>query len=293
MPVTNIYQIVYKLICWPLRTIITKLIIPYHARRIVNRHNNGWDCKAINYGSFLGIPFVIKVKEVTGIEREAKTLKFIADRTSIPVPKVYDIWRHPRTSNVGCLVMERIPGKSLRLQWRHLTLEQKEYVFVQIRPYLQELRKLPQPPPVGRIESLIGACFDIRINDDPFGPFQNEEEFHDWRLSTHDWLAHAIPDRLRACRQGLRDDHRIVFTHGDLHIQNVQLDLRGSRPEDAHVSALLDWEMSAWMPEYWEPIKMLHAQSDKDWRRLVLESFPGYEDEIAADEDLMYVSGRY
>jgi hypothetical protein len=69
--------------------------------------------------------------------------------------------------------------------------------------------------------------------------------------------------------------------------------LRGSRPEHAHVSALLDWEMSAWMPEYWESIKMRHCQSDKDWCRLVLESFPGYEDEIAADWDLMYVSGRY
>jgi aminoglycoside phosphotransferase (APT) family kinase protein len=249
MPVIRIHRIVYKLICWPLRTIVTKLFIPYLARRIVNKHTDGWHCKTINYSSFLGIPFVVKVKEVTGIEREAKTLNFIAKRTSIPVPKVYDTWTHPRTPDVGCLVMERIPGKSLRTQWRRLTSEQQEYVFIQLRPYLQELRKLPQPPPVGRIESLIGACFDIRLDYDPFGPFQNEEELHDWRLSTHDWQARTIPDRLRACRQALRDDHRIVFTHGDLHVQNVQLDLRGPRREDAHVSALLDWEMSAWMPE--------------------------------------------
>jgi aminoglycoside phosphotransferase (APT) family kinase protein len=171
-------------------------------------------------------------------------------------------------------------------------MEQKKYIFVQLRRYLQELRKIPQPPPVGRIESLTGACYDLRLENDPFGPFGNEEEFHDWRLSTHDWQAQDIPDRLRACRQALRDDHRIVFTHGDLHVQNVQFDLRGSRPEDAHVSALLDWEMSAWMPEYWEPVKMLHGQFDADWCRLVHESFPGYEDEIAADQDLNYVSGR-
>ena len=79
--------------------------------------------------------------------------------------------------------------------------------------------------------------------------------------------------------------HDIVFTHGDLDLHSIIV-------KDGHISGIIYWECAGWMPEYWESVKMRHGQSDKDWCRLVLESFPGYDDEIAADSDLWYVSGR-
>ena len=184
---------------------------------------------------------------------------------------------------------------SLRPLWRKLSEEQKQHIFRQLRPYLDELRRIPQPPPVGRIESLIGVCYDQRLSRYPFGPFRNEEEFHDWRISTHDWQVKGYPPLapfFRKSREALRDDHRIVFTHGDLHIQNIQVDIRGPEPEDARVVALLDWEMAAWMPEYWEAIKMCQGQTDKDWLRMIPEMFPGYDTEIETDRQLLEASGR-
>ena len=58
------------------------------------------------------------------------------------------------------------------------------------------------------------------------------------------------------------------------------------------VVGLLDWETAAWIPEYWEPIKMMHGNSNKDWEELVMQIFPGYKKEIKVDIKLLYVSGR-
>jgi hypothetical protein len=191
--------------------------------------------------------------------------------------------------------MEHLPGQSLRLLWSKLSPAQKVHIFRQLRPYLTELRSLPQPDPVGRVAPVLGQCFDERLSDDPFGPFKCEKDFNDWRISTHDWQGQISPrlaELFRKTRLQMRDDHKILFTHGDLHLQNVLVDLRGPKPEDAHVVALIDWEMSGWMPEYWEPIKMLHGQRDPDWCRLVYETFPGYETEMKLDNELIDVSGR-
>ena len=181
MPVINIFRRVLGLVAWPIRLVITQFIIPRLARRIIDRID-ARSCRTISYSSFLGVRFVVKVNELHRMEREVKSLQFVAKNTSIPVPCVYDAWRHPLSPDAGRFVMEYIPGKSLRYRWTHLSIEQKNHVFSQLRSYLKELRKLPRPHSIGRVESLIGSCFDIRLVDGPYGPFENEEEFHNWRL---------------------------------------------------------------------------------------------------------------
>ena len=72
--------------------------------------------------------------------------------------------------------MERKPGKRLRPFWPKLTGSQ------------EELRRTQQPPLIDQTESPVGSCFDYRLDfGDRFGPFCNEEKFHDWTLLTHDW----------------------------------------------------------------------------------------------------------
>jgi thiamine kinase-like enzyme len=46
------------------------------------------------------------------------------------------------------------------------------------------------------------------------------------------------------------EDHRIVFTHGDLALHNIIV-------KDGHVNAIIDWEFSGWYPEHWDYCKTL------------------------------------
>jgi aminoglycoside phosphotransferase (APT) family kinase protein len=65
-------------------------------------------------------------------------------------------------------------------------------------------------------------------------------------------------------RRLLRDDHRLVMTHGDLHPRNVLV----STGDSVEVAGLIDWEMSGVYPEYWEYVKSLNTTSavdDDDW----------------------------
>lgn len=288
------------LFAWPYDIIVRNLLVPILARR----EYRGLDLskeKIVSYRTYLGHNVAIKIKSKDGIAREVATMRYLAKHTSIPIPKIYDSWDQPRdhddehASDLGVLVMEHLPGQSLRLLWRNLSIAQKTHIFKQLRPYLMQLRSLPQPKPIGRVGPVLGLCYDERLSDDPFGPFSNEKEFNDWRISTHDWQGQISPrlaKLFRNIRTQMRDDHRIVFTHGDLHPQNILVDIRGPNPDDAHVVALIDWEMSGWMPEYWEPIKMRHGQRDPDWCNLVIETFPGYDTEIGWDIELIDVSGR-
>lgn len=52
-------------------------------------------------------------------------------------------------------------------------------------------------------------------------------------------------------RHDLPDDSAIKFTHGDLHRSNVLI----TRSKPYHVVAIVDWEQSGWLPEYWEDRK--------------------------------------
>lgn len=65
-------------------------------------------------------------------------------------------------------------------------------------------------------------------------------------------------------RSSLREDHRIVFTHGDLHPRNIMVSWEGNQrsvaaAENLRVTAILDWEFAGWYPEYWEFVKALNT----------------------------------
>ena len=295
----SILRSLIRLISSPFRYFLTRFIIPLLVRREVKRVGTA-KFKRITYRKYFSIPVVIKIAWLSKTKHESRAMKFVKDNTSLPVPQLYDHWEIPTTLSVndskfplGCIVMEHRPGKQLRFLWPKLTRDQREHLFSQLHQCLDELRHIPQPPPVGRIESPVGDCYDVRLDwEDRFGPFRNEEEFHDWRLSTHDWQVQHGPELFRRARKAFRDDHKIVFTHGDLSRFNIHIEVDGPEARGVRVVGLLDWEMAAWMPEYWEPIKLMHDSPDEDWIELVNRMFPGYEKEIDADRELLKVSGR-
>jgi aminoglycoside phosphotransferase (APT) family kinase protein len=219
---------------------------------------------------------------------EAQALQFVSRHTSIPVPKLYDFWR---VGDEAYLTMEYIDGDRLDRKWRSLTEEQRDAVKSILRGYIDELRAVKQPEPSGWIGSIDGGeTSDFRTGSAIFGPFSTVSHFHDWRIASFSWFGeqHApTARRLEELRLTMRDDCRVVLTHGDIHKRNVLIKVHGEGPKDVSVVALLDWEQCGWRPEYWEVAKISFGPQGKDWAGF----YPGYRAELAIENELLYISG--
>ncbi|KAF2967600.1 hypothetical protein GQX73_g6015 [Xylaria multiplex] len=178
-------------------------------------------------------------------------MKYLAENTTIPVPKVYCSFVH---KNMAYVVMERIQGEPLPRAWRSMPEESRENVISQLRLIFQELHSLPPPPGTG-VESCVGgSLFDSRIirGNPRFGPFKTIQEFHFWLRG--DFKPEDLKDRekdqdfhdmIDMMRQ--QDGHwpPPAFAHGDLNPSNILV-------RDGKVVGLIDWEFSGWYPHYWD-----------------------------------------
>ncbi|KAG6849900.1 hypothetical protein H0H93_003914 [Arthromyces matolae] len=177
---------------------------------------------------------------------EADTLRFIRKHTSIPVPWVAASASYGKKAFT---LMKYIEGEALSDVWPDLNAQQRAHVIAQLRGFIAELRSLSRPPHVksGTICSLNGlALRDSRLSSiNPIGPYV-ESDFNDRLVD----VAEPFVDRelSEPIRARMRNDHRIVFTHGDLTPRNIIM--RGDT-----VAAIVDWEESGWLPEHWELVK--------------------------------------
>jgi hypothetical protein len=108
---------------------------------------------------------------------EAATLKFVADNTTIPVPKVFCSFLH---KDRAYIVMERIQGKSIPAAWKSLSEESRQKIFDQLKAIFRELRTLKPPDDTG-VESCLGGS--VREGRIPrplprMGPLKTVQEFH-------------------------------------------------------------------------------------------------------------------
>lgn len=182
-------------------------------------------------------------------------MKFVAERTSIPVPKVHCSFIHKKQTYI---VMERIPGKMAATVWPDLTPESRRRICAQLKTMIQELRALKPPPGTG-VESVVGGYLcDVRMPrpTERFGPFKTIQDFHLWlrdglrpeqvdpgnrKTTQEEWdEIVAMCERQDADAWGCP-----VFTHADLNPCNILL--RGDT-----VVGIIDWEFSGWYPHYWE-----------------------------------------
>lgn len=83
---------------------------------------------------------------------EAIAMKFIAHRTSIPVPKVHCSFLHKGRAYI---VMERIQGGTMGAAWKSLGAKSRAKIFAQLKTMIQELRAL-KPPHGSIVESCVG-----------------------------------------------------------------------------------------------------------------------------------------
>ncbi|KAI9823442.1 MAG: hypothetical protein M1832_002453 [Thelocarpon impressellum] len=171
-------------------------------------------------------------------------MRFVAQHTSIPVPKVHCAFRR---GGMTYIVMDRIDGEMLGRGWVFRTPESKAAILSQLKEMVAEMRRIPCPEGQGVANVDGGTLYDGRIAGTSlrFGPFRTIQEFH--RHLRSGFAAH--PDNPPEIRD-LISQHEgpwpsPCFTHADLSSMNVLV--RGDK-----VVGIIDWETAGWYPSYWE-----------------------------------------
>lgn len=194
--------------------------------------------------------------------REAATMQYVLQKCpEIPVPVVYDSWTGD--DGYGYISMAPMPGKDLDDVWPDMDSTERESVMKDYKAILQRLRSLDPAPDapiqIGAIDG--GPAIDHRPSDRRSGgPFTTEAELNSWLLS----LVH--PDSreyhsdfyIETLKASMRDNHKWRLTHGDIGPHNILV-------ENGRITAVLDWELSGWYPEYWEYVKMIQYLPFKCW----------------------------
>jgi aminoglycoside phosphotransferase (APT) family kinase protein len=185
---------------------------------------------------------------------EAETIRFVRERTTIPIPQVHDAYVDDESGMVR-IVMEFIEGENLDSAWNKYTDAEKESVISQLRGYMEELRQI-KGSFIGSVDN--SWCNDHYFDDKrgAYGPFASEAEFNRGiskalkEAKPEDWVEFTCD-----IFQEVMNGHEIVMTHNDLDPRNILV-------QGSQVVALLDWELSGFYPEYWEYCK---AMRRPDW----------------------------
>ncbi|KAH7308943.1 hypothetical protein B0I35DRAFT_398230 [Stachybotrys elegans] len=195
------------------------------------------------------------------IQSEVATLMFLS-HTDVPAPKVYDYaLEHPGNPvGVGFILMEKLPGKSLR--WSIATSQERLKVMDQLADIFAELYKHPFNH-LGSLDtpgdSHVGAFARESLTDfvqsemRTIGPFSNTKEYHAASIQlildlilreemysqqavdaylVHRYLVDLIP-RVVPCTQG---NEKFYLKHADDKGDHILVD------EDFNITGIIDWE---------------------------------------------------
>lgn len=189
--------------------------------------------------------FCIKVKPFSNLA-EAHAMQFVAQHTSIPVPKVYCAFVHNGSTYI---VMSKMDGEIAASGWLSRTEESKRRILDQLRSMVSELRTIQPLEEMGVANVNGGPFYDCRLPSKLlWGPFDTVCEFHKALANEPDLDANfekLPPDLVELLTYYKRPCNTLVFTHGDLSSLNILV-----RGDD--VVGIIDWETSGWFPSYWE-----------------------------------------
>jgi aminoglycoside phosphotransferase len=211
---------------------------------------------------------------------EAANMQFIRQLTSIPVPEIVRVHAQGREAYI---FMSYIPGSTLQDIWPTLGTEERHNITDQLKTCMDELRAVPPPSPCyfGSLETHI--CIDrrqfTRLNIGRNKRISSEAEFNTF-IMTDLWHTYP-PEYCNMVLSMMRQDHRVVLTHGDLHPRNIMV-------KDMVVTGIIDWECAGWYPEYWEYVKALTSVGPVvDWWRYISTIIDPYYSEWAIDRQFV------
>ncbi|KAH9483148.1 hypothetical protein JR316_0005251 [Psilocybe cubensis] len=218
--------------------------------------------------------------------QEALTMEFIARTTTIPVPRVLDVFSIKENVYI---VQERIKGPILEDVWYLLSPDEQRSCMLQIKDCFDQLRSLT--PAAGsdseRVQAVDGSgLIDSRVGQGVWGPFENHDEFH--RHLNHPILR-ELHERYPALQEPLAKvagkKYRSVFSHGDFGPHNlIWVDGKGKGKGKGKI-VVIDWERAGWFPEYWDYTRVYAARwYMKEWCDLFSAVVDRYDDELEVQD---------
>ncbi|KAF2468145.1 kinase-like protein [Lindgomyces ingoldianus] len=220
---------------------------------------------------------------------EAKTLRYIAQNTSIPVPRVFAAYTHGpfdrdeewSSKYDTYIFMDYLDGQPLDQAWSQLKEKEKSTILAELGDFIAQLRAIPTSGYIGSIDH--GPLRDSILEYFPVkGPFASEQEFNTTLI---DAFCKSFRGEVRPYLTGMLNahSHKIVFTHSDLRPANVIV-------KGGHVLGIIDWEMAGWYPEHWEFVKAFYVwRWQNDWGTRLLEIMQPYYCEQAVHSWLTQV----
>ncbi|KAK4040035.1 hypothetical protein C8A01DRAFT_16083 [Parachaetomium inaequale] len=229
----------------------------------------------------LGNGRILKRTQHLHTNSEAATHRFIADRTTIPVPCVYAEWLSA-DRRFHYLLEARAPGTTLGACWGQLTMDGKLDVAVQIATWMEYLMNNFRGD---RMQTVSGArlpnnCFVPRVAD-PRGCLSG-------RWATNDDIFYrefepalqrqgVDPDVIGLLRRVMPPcEGELALTHCDLYLGNIMVEPRagGNR---AVVTAIIDWESAGYWPAWFQYARITHgcSRDDTEWKWILSQETRG------------------
>ncbi|KAI9653050.1 MAG: hypothetical protein M1831_006257 [Alyxoria varia] len=215
---------------------------------------------------------------------EAKSMLYVAQHAgTVPVPKILAYYTYgPIERDIedyGSLYdtyifMDFVEGQSLDTVWEPYNDSEKNRVSSQLKQHIHDLRNIGCCSYIGSVDH--GPVTDSILSNFPHkGPFDTEEDFNHAMIDAYQA---TVPRRyIKNFLLGMiaQKKHQIVFTHGDLRLQNIMV-------KDGNIIAILDWEFSGWYPEYWEFSRALYVwRWQNDWIDYLMRALEPYYAEYA------------
>lgn len=211
---------------------------------------------------------------------EHDVMRYLEERIpAIPVPRALGLVTVGATA---FMFMTFIPGTTLEERWPSLSPEAKEKIREVLDANLLALRRVELPPgePFG---SPIGKrlCVDVRYEQYVApSPIFTESHFNDFLM--HRPSSRVAPGFQSWLRSMLREDHRILLTHGDFHPRNIMV----TDGDDPELTGIIDWEYCGFYPEHWEHVKALNTRGitdASDWWDHLPPCILRYDQEVVLD----------
>ncbi|KAF9077272.1 kinase-like domain-containing protein [Rhodocollybia butyracea] len=184
-------------------------------------------------------------------QHEAFTMQYVAERTSIPIPRVRKVLLDRKDPSRHWIVMDFISGQTLVHCWRTLSIWRKLCIMCTLWWYIHQVKSLPLPNP-GIPGPFDGTGLSLLCRGTQFpqvgaGPLKNHQElvvWFDYQLYSHQVRLHrgwGILWKSPKFPQLAGTGNPLVFCHNDLNMRNIMLD-------DNNRVWLLDWEYSGAYP---------------------------------------------
>ncbi|KAF2865072.1 kinase-like domain-containing protein [Massariosphaeria phaeospora] len=207
----------------------------------------------------LGPKYIFKERSNEPPSFEARNLRFLKEKTTIPVPTVVLDYDH---NDRNFIQTERIPGDTLDTVWASLSAAEKELIAKQTGDYLSQLRQLQSPRMQSLGEQPLFSTFLFRDDfGEPHGPLSSDDEL--WAV----WapVLKDLPEKARSrFRERMPSAEPYTFTHGDLSTGNIMV-------KDGNLTGILDWETSGYFPVWWEftCAGIGLGEEDSQWKSLL------------------------